>query len=59
MKCLSVCLNFLDGELADLGEENYQNIHVVTGALKLYLRLLPVPLITFNVHPKLIDATRE
>lgn len=45
--------------MADLGEEKYPNIHVITGALKLYLRILPVPLITFKVHPLLIDATRK
>lgn len=50
---------FSDGEMADLGEQKYPNIHVVTGALKLYLRILPVPLITFKVHPLLLDATRK
>lgn len=37
----------------------YANINVITGALKLYLRLLPIPLITFLVHPLLIDAMRK
>ncbi|XP_047516418.1 N-chimaerin [Pieris napi] len=43
-----------DGEAADLSV--YSNINVVAGTLKLYLRLLPVPLITYEVHPKLITA---
>ncbi|KAI5633129.1 rhoGAP domain-containing protein [Phthorimaea operculella] len=43
-----------DGEAADLSV--YSNINVVAGALKLYLRLLPVPLITYEVHPKLVQA---
>lgn len=48
-----------DGEKADLSQEKYPNINVITGALKLYLRLLPIPLITFLVHPLLIDAMRK
>lgn len=43
-----------DGEATDLSV--YSNINVVAGTLKLYLRLLPVPLITYEVHPKLIQA---
>lgn len=49
----------LDGEKADLSQDKYPNINVITGALKLYLRLLPIPLITFLVHPLLIDAMRK
>ncbi|CAK1541738.1 unnamed protein product [Leptosia nina] len=43
-----------DGEAADLSV--YSNINVIAGTLKLYLRLLPVPLITYEVYPKLISA---
>ncbi|KAM3964032.1 rho GTPase activating protein at 5A [Aphomia sociella] len=43
-----------DGEATDLSV--YSNINVVAGTLKLYLRLLPVPLITYEVHPKLVEA---
>lgn len=50
---------FIDGEKADLSHEKYPNINVITGALKLYLRLLPIPLITFIVHPKLLEAMRK
>ncbi|XP_060516757.1 beta-chimaerin isoform X2 [Cylas formicarius] len=48
-----------DGEKADLSVKRYPSINVITGALKLYLRILPVPLITFEVHPRLIDAIRK
>ncbi|XP_066151993.1 beta-chimaerin isoform X2 [Euwallacea fornicatus] len=48
-----------DGEKADLSMERYPNINVITGALKLYLRILPVPLVTFEVHPRLIDAIQH
>ncbi|KPI98819.1 N-chimaerin [Papilio xuthus] len=43
-----------DGEATDLSV--YSNINVIAGTLKLYLRLLPVPLITYEVHPKLVSA---
>ncbi|XP_059052932.1 beta-chimaerin [Achroia grisella] len=43
-----------DGEATDLSV--YSNINVVAGTLKLYLRLLPVPLVTYEVHPKLVEA---
>ncbi|KAJ8978752.1 hypothetical protein NQ317_002157 [Molorchus minor] len=48
-----------DGEKADLSVDKWPNINVITGALKLYLRILPVPLVTFEVHPKLIDAIQH
>ncbi|XP_018318711.1 beta-chimaerin isoform X3 [Agrilus planipennis] len=48
-----------DGEKADLSQDKYPNVNVITGALKLYLRLLPIPLITFLVHPMLIDAMQQ
>ena len=47
---------FKDGEKADLSPAVYDNIHVLTGALKLYLRLLPIPLVTYDIHPILIKA---
>lgn len=47
----------LDGEAADLSV--YSNINVIAGTLKLYLRLLPVPLITYEVHPKFVQAIRK
>ncbi|CAK1590144.1 unnamed protein product [Parnassius mnemosyne] len=43
-----------DGEATDLSV--FSNINVIAGTLKLYLRLLPVPLITYEVHPKLLSA---
>ncbi|KAK6644343.1 hypothetical protein RUM43_000610 [Polyplax serrata] len=48
-----------DGEKTKLSTALYDNIHVLTGALKLYLRLLPIPLITYEVHPVIIKALKE
>lgn len=48
-----------DGEKADLSEQQYSNINVIAGTLKLYLRLLPVPLITFQTYPNFMAATSK
>lgn len=48
-----------DGDQADLSPEAYENINVIAGTLKLYLRLLPIPLVTFETHPALIAATQQ
>lgn len=47
-----------DGENADISANVYDNINVVAGILKLYFRHLPIPLITYEVHPALIEAVR-
>lgn len=45
------------GEKTDMSESSY-SINVIAGTLKLYLRLLPIPLITFQVYPHLMSAIR-
>ncbi|XP_021940281.1 beta-chimaerin isoform X2 [Zootermopsis nevadensis] len=47
-----------DGDQADVGSEMYENINVIAGTLKLYLRLLPIPLVTFETHPAVIKAAQ-
>lgn len=47
------------GEKTDMSESAYSNINVVAGTLKLYLRLLPVPLITYHAYPTFIQSTSE
>lgn len=47
-----------DGEKTDMSETAYGNINVIAGTLKLYLRLLPVPLITFQAYPAFMVSTR-
>lgn len=46
-----------DGEKADMSVLAYSNINVISGVLKLYLRLLPVPLITFHSYPAFMKST--
>lgn len=45
-----------DGEKADMSTLAYSNINVIAGVLKLYLRLLPVPLITFHSYPTFMQS---
>lgn len=47
-----------EGENADISEAAYSNINVVAGTLKLYLRLLPIPLITFQAYPNFMETTK-
>ncbi|CAF3729125.1 unnamed protein product [Rotaria socialis] len=44
-----------DCEHVDLSQERYPDIHAITCVLKLYLRQLPIPLITFDIHTQLLE----
>lgn len=53
---LCTLLTFVvDGD-ADITEHGYEDIATITSVLKLFFRQLPVPLITFEVYPKLTAA---
>ncbi|EPY88501.1 N-chimaerin isoform 1 [Camelus ferus] len=45
-----------DGEKADISVNMYEDINIITGALKLYFRDLPIPLITYDAYPKFIES---
>lgn len=47
-----------DGEKMDMSESSY-SVNVITGTLKLYLRLLPIPLVTFQAYLTFIATTKE
>lgn len=49
-------LAFDRGDNVDFNEFKYNDIHIICSLLKLYLRQLPIPLITFDVYNKLIDS---
>lgn len=38
---------------ADITDKNFEDIATITSVLKLFFRQLPVPLVTFEVYPKL------
>ncbi|CAG0902732.1 unnamed protein product [Darwinula stevensoni] len=46
-----------DGESTDLSI--YSDIHVVAGLLKLYFRLLPIPLIPYDAYDRILHAIRD
>uniref|UniRef100_A0A8B9L0Y6 Chimerin 2 n=1 Tax=Astyanax mexicanus TaxID=7994 RepID=A0A8B9L0Y6_ASTMX len=47
-----------DGDKADISASAYSDINTITGALKLYLRDLPIPVITYDVYSKFIQAAK-
>ncbi|RXM30891.1 N-chimaerin [Acipenser ruthenus] len=47
-----------DGEKADISVNVYEDINIITGALKLYFRDLPIPVITYDAYPRFIEAAR-
>uniref|UniRef100_A0A2K5N252 Beta-chimaerin n=1 Tax=Cercocebus atys TaxID=9531 RepID=A0A2K5N252_CERAT len=48
-----------DGEKADISANVYPDINIITGALKLYFRDLPIPVITYDTYSKFIDAASK
>lgn len=46
-------------EQLDLEDGQWEEVHVVTGALKLFLRELPEPLFPFSFFDKFIAAIRQ
>ena len=48
---------FDNGEKIDLSP--YADINVVTSAVKLYLRELPIPVVTFDAYNEIMKATSE
>lgn len=50
---------FKDGEKADISVNMYEDINIITGALKLYFRDLPIPLITYDAYPKFIESASK
>ena len=45
------------GEKIDFSQ--YDDENIITGVIKLYLRELPIPLITFDAYKSIIKATGE
>lgn len=46
----------VDGEHTAISEAKYDDINSITSVLKLYFRLLPIPLITFEAYKIIIDT---
>ncbi|XP_052802986.1 N-chimaerin-like isoform X2 [Mya arenaria] len=48
-----------DCEKADITSGKYEDINTITSVLKLYFRLLPIPLITFESYRKIIQGMNQ
>ncbi|KAF8790576.1 N-chimaerin-like isoform X1 [Argiope bruennichi] len=48
-----------DCECADISRNAFEDINVITGVLKLFFRLLPIPLITFEAYSSFIAAAKK
>lgn len=48
-----------DGEKVDISASAYADINIIAGALKLYFRDLPIPVITFDLYSTFIQAASE
>lgn len=53
------CSILTGGEKTDISGKAYEDINIITGALKLYLRDLPVPIISYDTYPRFIEAASE
>nr|XP_032821568.1 beta-chimaerin-like [Petromyzon marinus] len=47
-----------EGEKADISAKAYEDVNVITGALKLYFRELPTPLVTYQAYPHFVEAAK-
>jgi len=59
MYLLLFILYCADGEQADISVDRYDDVNTIASVLKLYFRLLPIPLITFDIYFKLIDTVSK
>lgn len=46
-----------DGESIDISASKYEDINTICSVLKLYLRLLPIPLATFEAYAKFMEGS--
>ncbi|KAJ0066035.1 hypothetical protein NL108_001263, partial [Boleophthalmus pectinirostris] len=47
-----------DGDKADISASAFADINIIAGVLKLYLRDLPIPVITFDLYSKFIQSAK-
>lgn len=48
-----------DWENTEMYLRSIEDIHTITGLLKMYLRLLPIPLITFEAYEHFVEAASK
>ncbi|KAG1662703.1 N-chimaerin [Nymphon striatum] len=47
------------GADADISKVAFEDINVICGVLKLFFRLLPIPLITFDTYPQFLTSAKK
>ncbi|XP_069770181.1 beta-chimaerin isoform X2 [Narcine bancroftii] len=47
-----------DGDKADISAAMYADVNIIAGALKLYFRDLPIPVITYDSYQKFIESAK-
>lgn len=52
----SDCVSLSPEEELDLGDSQWEDIHVITGALKMFFRELPEPLFPFRFFDLFVEA---
>lgn len=50
---------FQDGDKADISATMYADVNIIAGALKLYFRDLPIPVITYDSYHKFIESSSK
>ena len=50
---------FFPGDYVDLSSSRFDDINIIAGALKLYFRMLPLPIVTFETYTKFIEAVSK
>ncbi|XP_041462509.1 beta-chimaerin-like [Lytechinus variegatus] len=48
-----------DGMVARIGSKEFPDINAISGAMKLYLRELPIPLVPFKMYHAFMEATKK
>ncbi len=52
-------IDFLDCEAVDLSEKRCPDLNTITSLIKSFLRQLPIPLITLEAYPELIEIASK
>eukprot|EP00057_Strongylocentrotus_purpuratus_P029869 XP_780071.3 PREDICTED: beta-chimaerin isoform X2 [Strongylocentrotus purpuratus] len=48
-----------DGMIARIGSKDFPDTNAISGAMKLYLRELPIPLVPFKMYHAFVEATKK
>jgi hypothetical protein len=58
VEAIKMCFD-KDGELTDISADKYEDINTITSLLKLYFRILPIPLVTFELYHRVMEPIKS